>query len=69
MKAWLSQEGIPFEERNVHEDPQAAAGLEELLGRVMVPAVVFDEMEVVVGTKIDRLRQLTKRYGYQGEDQ
>lgn len=64
MKAWLSREGIPFEERNVHEDPEAESNLKELLGQVVVPVVVFDEMEVVVGAKTDRLHRLAKEYGY-----
>ena len=68
MKAWLSQEGIPFVERDIHEDPQAAADLKELIGQVMVPVVVFDEMEVVVGAKTDRLRQLAREYGYLEKD-
>jgi glutaredoxin len=64
VKAWLSQEDIPFEERNVHEDPRAESSLKRLLGRVVFPVVVFDEMEVVVGDKPDRLRSLAKEYGY-----
>jgi glutaredoxin len=64
VKAWLSQEEIPFVERDVTADPQAAAELKELIGQVMVPVVAFDEMEVVVGAKTDRLRQLAKQYGY-----
>lgn len=64
MKAWLSREGIPFEERNVHEDPKAESSLKELLGRIVFPVVVFDEMEVVVGAKTDRLGSLAREYGY-----
>lgn len=43
---------------------QAEADLKELIGQVIVPVVAFDEMEVVVGAKTDRLRQLAKQYGY-----
>jgi glutaredoxin len=68
VKAWLSQEEIPFVERSVTDDPQAAADLKELVGQVMVPVVVFDEMEVVVGAKTDRLRQLAREYGYLKKD-
>ena len=64
MKAWLSQEAIPFVERDVTGDPQAEADLKQLIGQVIVPVVAFDEMEVVVGAKTERLRQLAKQYGY-----
>ncbi len=35
----------------------------------MVPVVVIDEMEEVVGAKTDRLRQLAREYGYLEKDQ
>jgi glutaredoxin len=64
VKAWLSQEGIPFVEQDIHADPQAAGDLKNLTGRVLVPVVAFNEMDVVVGAKMDRLRQLARAYGY-----
>lgn len=61
MKGFLSQQGIAFEERNVHRDPAAAAQLRALMGRSVFPVVQFDDEEVVVGAKLDRIRELHQR--------
>ncbi len=53
MKAWLSQEQIPFTDKNVRED---AAALDELkrMGYNSVPVTLIGE-ERIVGFDLERL--------------
>ncbi len=55
-KAWLSQKGIAFSERNVAEDETALAELERL-EVFSTPATLVDH-QVVVGFNKKRLEEL-----------
>ena len=59
-KAWLSEQGIEFEDRNVVEDPDAMNELQEL-GFFSTPVTVIND-QVVVG--FDK----TKLADHLGED-
>ena len=56
MEEFLTQHGIPFQARNVAEDPAAMAELERL-GVASTPVTVIDG-EVVVGFDRKRLAAL-----------
>jgi glutaredoxin len=55
-KAWLSQRGVQFEERDVARDPQALAELERL-DVYSTPATVIDS-QVVVGFSRKKLAEV-----------
>jgi arsenate reductase-like glutaredoxin family protein len=55
-KAWLSQRGIPFVERNVATDPAALAELERL-EVFSTPATLVDD-QLVVGFNRKKLEEL-----------
>lgn len=55
-KEFLSQQGVSFTERDVVNDEEAFAELEEL-GIMTTPVIVIDD-EVVVGFDRERLQQL-----------
>jgi glutaredoxin len=55
-KAWLSQKGIAFTERNVAQDPSALAELERL-EVFSTPATLVDD-QLVVGFNRKRLGEL-----------
>ncbi len=55
-KAWLSQNGVAFEERNITDDPSALEELVEL-GMLSTPITLIDG-EVVVGFDREKLSKL-----------
>ena len=55
-KAWLSQNGVAFEERNITDDPSALEELVEL-GMFSTPITLIDG-EVVVGFDREKLSKL-----------
>ncbi|TDJ20766.1 MAG: glutaredoxin family protein [Gammaproteobacteria bacterium] len=55
-KAWLSQKGVAFEERNITDDPSALEELVEL-GMLSTPITLIDG-EVVVGFDQEKLSKL-----------
>ena len=55
-KAWLSEQGIEFVDRNITEDPDAMAELQEL-GYFTTPVTIIDDHEVV-GFDRDKLANL-----------
>ena len=55
-KAWLSQNGVSFEERNMTDDPSALEELVEL-GMLSTPITLIDG-EVVVGFDREKLSKL-----------
>jgi glutaredoxin len=56
VKAWLSEKGIAFTERDVSQDEDALAELENL-GFMATPVIVIDG-EAVVGFDQARLNEL-----------
>jgi arsenate reductase-like glutaredoxin family protein len=56
QKAWLSQNGIEFTERNIAEDKKALEELVEL-GVYSTPATMIDG-EVIIGFNRQRLEEL-----------
>lgn len=56
-KEFLSQKGVPFESKNVAEDPAAGAELLARTGRTSVPVIIVGD-EVVVGFDRGRLQRL-----------
>ncbi len=55
-KAWLSQHGVAFKERNITEDPSALEELQEL-GLFSTPVTLIDG-EVVIGFDREKLSKL-----------
>ncbi len=55
-KAWLSEQGIEFEDRNVIEDPAAMDKLKEL--GYFSTQVTFINDEAVVGFNVSKLKEL-----------
>ena len=55
-KAWLSENGIDFEDRNVTEDPNAMDELQEL-GYFTTPVTLIDD-QTVVGFDREKLTRL-----------
>ena len=55
-KAWLSQNGVAFEERHITDDPSALEELVEL-GMLSTPITLIDG-EVVVGFDREKLSKL-----------
>ncbi len=55
-KAWLSQNGVAFEERNITDDPSALEELVEL-GMYSTPITLIDG-EIVVGFDREKLSKL-----------
>lgn len=55
-KAWLSQQGVDFEDRNIAED-QKAMGELQALNVYSTPATLIDD-ELVIGFDQDKLRSL-----------
>ncbi len=55
-KAWLSQNGVAFEERNITEDPSALEELVEL-GMFSTPVTLIDG-ELVIGFDREKLSVL-----------
>lgn len=55
-KAWLKQQGVPFEERNVIQSEAAGSELEEL-GVLTTPVTLVDD-EMVVGFNQEKLKEL-----------
>ncbi len=47
MREFLSLRSVPFNERNIRQDPQAKAELLELTGELAVPVVVAGDRHVV----------------------
>ncbi len=59
-KAFLSQQGVPFVEKNVAADRQAAMEMVQRSGQQGVPVITVGD-EVVVGFNQPRLRQLLQK--------
>lgn len=59
-KQFLSQQGVPFVEKNVAADRQAAAEMVRLSGQQGVPVISVDG-QVVVGFNQPRLRQMLQQ--------
>jgi glutaredoxin 3 len=57
VKAYLRQQGVPFAEHDVSQDPQAAAEMVRLSGQRGVPVVLIDG-QVVVGFNRPLIDQL-----------
>ena len=57
VKSYLNRRGVPFVERDVSRDPQAAESMVRLSGQRGVPVVVIDG-QVVVGFNQPQLDQL-----------
>ncbi len=57
VKAYLSRRGVPFVERDVSRDPQAAMEMMRISGQQGVPVVVIDG-QVVVGANIPLIERL-----------
>jgi glutaredoxin-like YruB-family protein len=64
-KQFLSRQGIPFVEKNVAMDRNAAAEMVRLSGQQGVPVITVDG-QVVVGFDQPRLRQLLQQTGRGG---
>jgi glutaredoxin 3 len=60
VKAFLNQRGVPFVERDVSRDPQAANEMIRLSGQQGVPVVVIDG-QVVLGFNQPAIEQLLAR--------
>jgi len=54
-KEYLSQKGVPFQERDIAQDPSALADLKKL-GYMTTPVIVIDG-SVVVGFDADKISQ------------
>ncbi|MBI4489391.1 MAG: glutaredoxin family protein [Deltaproteobacteria bacterium] len=57
MKEFLSHHKIPFNDRNVAEDPAAMEELVQKIGRRATPVIVVDG-EVIVGFDRGKLQRL-----------
>ncbi len=57
VKAYLRRRGVPFVERDVSRDPQAAMEMMRISGQRGVPVVVIDG-QVVVGANIPLIERL-----------
>ena len=60
VKAYLSQKGVPFVERDVSRDPQAASEMVRISGQQGVPVTVIDG-QMVLGANMPLLDQLLAR--------
>jgi glutaredoxin 3 len=61
-KQFLSQQGVPFVEKNVAADPRAAREMVRISGQQGVPVITVDG-QVVIGFNQPRLMQLLKQAG------
>lgn len=57
VKAYLNRRGVPFVERDLSRDPQAAAEMVRLSGQQGVPVTVIDG-QVVLGANMPQIDQL-----------
>ena len=57
VKLYLSRRGVPFSERDLSRDPQAAGEVVRLTGQQGVPVTVIDG-QVVLGADMQRIDQL-----------
>ena len=57
VKAYLNRRGVPFVERDLSRDPQAAVEMVGLTGQQGVPVTVIDG-QVVLGADMPRIDQL-----------
>ena len=57
VKAYLNRRGVPFSERDLSRDPQAAAEMVRLSGQQGVPVTVIDG-QVVLGANMPQIDQL-----------
>jgi glutaredoxin 3 len=60
-KEFLKQKGVPFQERNIEFDPQAARELSQRTGQMGVPVITAGD-EVIVGFDRPRLERLAARF-------
>lgn len=61
MREFLSENDIPFVERNIRQDPAAKDELMRLTGKLVVPAFAVDG-EWYYGYDPEQLGSLTARY-------
>ncbi|MFN8497954.1 MAG: glutaredoxin family protein [Anaerolineae bacterium] len=47
MREFLSEHGIPFEDRNIRKDPAARASLLALTGEVSVPLLIVGDERIL----------------------
>ena len=57
VKAYLNRRGVPFTERDLSRDPQAAADMVRISGQQGVPVTVIDG-QVVLGANMPMIDQL-----------
>ncbi|GAJ40927.1 glutaredoxin family protein [Saccharococcus caldoxylosilyticus] len=60
VKNFLREQGVPFEEVNVQQDPAAARKLVETTGQIGVPQIEIDG-QWVIGFDPDAIMQLLQR--------
>jgi glutaredoxin 3 len=60
VKNFLREQGVPFEEVNVQQDPVAARKLVETTGQIGVPQIEIDG-QWVIGFDPDAIMQLLQR--------
>lgn len=60
-KEFLKQKGVPFRERNIEFDPQAASELSQRTGQMGVPVITAGD-DVIVGFDRPRLERLAARF-------
>jgi glutaredoxin 3 len=60
VKNFLREQGVPFEEVNVQQDPIAARKLVETTGQIGVPQIEIDG-QWVIGFDPDAIMQLLQR--------
>jgi len=59
LKAWLKERKIPFEEKNVEEDPIAAQEMIMKSGQQGVPVIEIDG-KIIIGFDVEALKKALK---------
>ena len=58
MREFLSSKGIPYEERNVEDSEEVKVEMLDRTGQEVVPALVTQNNDVVLGYDEERLREI-----------
>ncbi len=58
MREFLSSKGIPYEERNVEDGKEVREEMMDRTGYDVVPALISQNKEVVIGYDEDKLREI-----------
>lgn len=58
MREFLSSKGIHFEERNVEDSKEVKAEMLDVTGQEVVPALVTQNNDIVLGYDEERLRKI-----------